>query len=219
MSRFSRLSLTIASLAMLFSPTARAADLAVKAPQGFFASTPCTIQACSGWYAGFGLTGNGTNADIVGNGINGSVFAEGGQIDLHGGYQMWNGQWFGAVEAGAGYRYTNGGVPDAGTKFVGYEIVKLGYGLQGLINPSTASTTPGQAPPINVPAAIANALISPYLAFGGIQTRGVSVWANGAGAEFILASHYNLDLRYMYAPSQEGLPPVQQVTLGVNYHF
>jgi hypothetical protein len=209
-------------LALLWCSPTRAADLApvpVKAqPIPYISQSPCTISSCSGFYVGAGLTGNGTNADIVGNGINGSVFAEGGAIDVHAGYQLWNGQFFAALEGGVGYQYTNGGVAVSGSNVTGYEIVKLGYGLQGLINQST--TVPGQAAsPITVPAALAGALMSPYIAMGGIQTRGTSVWASGAGAEFLLASHYNLDIRYMYAASQQGLPPVQQVTLGVNYHF
>lgn len=215
--------LGLAAAAGMFSTMALAADVSAPAPAPavrFLQQQACTIQNCSGFYVGAGLTGNGTNADIVGNGINGSVFAEGGMIDLHTGYQLWNGQFFAALEAGVGYQYTNGGVALAGTNVTGYEIVKLGYGLQGLINNSTSTTVPGQAPTaITVPASIENALMSPYIAMGGIQTRGVSVWANGAGAEFWLASHYNLDLRYMYAASQQGLAPVQQVTLGVNYHF
>jgi hypothetical protein len=212
--------LALVAAAGLFSTMANAADISVPVKAVPYVSQPCTIQSCSGFYVGAGLSGNGTNADIVGNGINGSVFAEGGMIDLHAGYQLWNGQFFAALEAGVGYQYTNGGVNVPGTNVTGYEIVKLGYGLQGLINNNNSSTVPGQAPAaISVPASIANALMSPYVAMGGIQTRGTSVWANGAGAEFWLASHYNLDLRYMYAASQQGLPPVQQVTLSVNYHF
>lgn len=213
---------TLAALAgaILSITTAHAADLAVKAPSGLFASTPCTPTSCSGWYVGFGLTGNGTNADIVGSGINGSIFAAGGALDLHGGYQFWNGQYFAALEGGIGYQFTNGGAPLSGSNVTGYEIVKLGIGLQSLFNTTTATTVPGQTDaPISIPAALSNALISPYIALGGIQTRGVSVWANGAGAEFVLASHYNLDLRYMYAAPQQNLGAVQQVTLGLNYHF
>jgi len=55
--------------------------------------------------------------------------------------------------------------------------------------------------------------------FGGMQRRGISEWINGAGAEFIIASGWNLDLKYLYAPSQQGVPTTNLVQLGILRKF
>ena len=210
-----------AILAMMFGTSVYAADnLAVKAPA--VAAPVCTLQGCSGWYAGMGLTGIGTNANIIGNGIGGSIFAAGGEIDVHGGYQFWNGTYFAAAEVGIGNVFQpNQSLSTLGkTSITGYEIVKLGYGLQGLFNVSTAPAAGSQAPTaINIPASLAQSLISPYILMGAQQRAGISQWINGAGAEFLLASQWNADLRYTYASPTGGLPSDNKVTLGLNYHF
>src|SRR5713226_5844829 len=90
----------VLALSLLVSP-ALAADLPVKAIP--YLSTPCAAGSCSGWYAGFGVAGDGSNADIVGQGINGSVFAAGGILKAQGGYQFWNGNWFAALDLSLGY--------------------------------------------------------------------------------------------------------------------
>jgi hypothetical protein len=211
-------------LSLFLPATTRAADVLspVKTPAPV--TSLCTLSSCSGWYVGAGLTGDGSNADIIGNGINQSVFSSGGILDVHGGYQLWNGTYFAAAEGSLGNEFTrNQRLSSIGAQtLVGYEIVKLGVGLAGLLNPSsaTAPTTPGQSPvAINVPASIANMLMSPYVTFGAMQRRGISQWVSGAGAEFVVASGWSLDIRYLYAPSQDALPSTNLVTLGLNRHF
>lgn len=211
----------IAGLAISFSMgAALAADVAVKAP---VTKIPvCTLMSCSGWYAGVGLTGIGTNANIIGNGLSGSVFAAGGEIDIHGGYQLWNGTYFAAAEAGIGNVFQpNQSISTLGKgSITGYEIVKLGYGLQGLFNVNTAPAAASQAPSgINIPSSIAGSLMSPYILMGAQQRAGISQWINGAGAEFLLASQWNMDLRYTYASPSGALPSDNKVTIGLNYHF
>ena len=78
-----KLFLALAAVLGALAPAA-AADLTVKTKAvPFLTSTPCTVAtattplSCSGFYIGGGISGQGTNADIVGNGINGSVFAGG----------------------------------------------------------------------------------------------------------------------------------------------
>ena len=216
------LRLAVGLAAFLLAAPALAADLPVKTPAAVIPSSVCTLTSCSGWYVGMGLSGNGSNADIIGNGINGSVFAAGGTIDVHGGYQLWNGSYFAAAEIGIGNEF----LPSqpistlGGQSLVGYEKVKLGMGLQGLFNPNTAPAVAGQAPTgINIPASIANVLMSPYVQFGAQQRKGVSQWISGAGAEFLIASHWNLDLGYTYATPVNALPSENKVTIGLNYHF
>ena len=93
-------------IAGLLTAPAFAADLTTKAAPLATAAYGCVPQSCSGWYAGFGILGDGSNADVIGNGINGSVFAYGGALKVQGGYQLWNGQWFAAIEGSVGYEFT-----------------------------------------------------------------------------------------------------------------
>jgi hypothetical protein len=185
-------------------------------------STGCTLTSCSGWYAGMGLSGNGTSLDIVGQGINQSIFGAGGTIDIHGGYQLWNGTYFAAAEAGIGNEFLpNQPINTLGAaSLVGYEKVKLGMALSGLFNPATAPAAGSQSPTaINIPASIANILMTPYVQMGAEQRKGVSQWINGAGAKFLLASHWNLDIGYTYAAAQGGLGSENKVTMAIDYHF
>lgn len=189
-----------------------------------FASTsPCVPMSCSGWYAGFGILGDGSNADIVGNGINGSVFSSGGAIKLQAGYQLWNGAFFAAIEGGVGYEFTtnsSAGLPIAeksGSKFIGTELVKLGYNF--FPQAASAVTTPSQSPiPLVVPANLL-ASTTPYFVFGGMQRRGISEWVNGAGMQTVIAAGWSTDLKYLYAPSQQGVPATSVVMFELNKHF
>lgn len=216
---FKRLSVLAVFAAL--SP-AHAADFPTKAVPALF-STPCVPQNCSGFYAGFGVLGDGSNADILGNGINGSVFSAGGAIKVQGGYQLWNGAFYAAIEGGAGYEFTtnaSAGAPvvqKGGSRFIGTELVKLGYNFfpQG----AAASTTPSQSPvPLLVPANLL-ASSTPYFVFGGMQRRGVSQWVNGAGVDTVIASGWSTSLKYLYAPSQQGASATSVVMLELNKHF
>lgn len=213
--------LLAAVIVALFLTSAKAADISVKAPA--IAAAPCVAGACSGWYAGFGAMGNGTNADIVGNGINGSVFAGGGALHVEGGYQFWSGSLFAAIEGSLGYEFTSNvssGVPSnnlTGSRFVGTELIKLGYNFF----PSTASATtaPSQSPvPLIVPANLL-ASTTPYFAFGGMQRLGHNVWVNGAGLETVIAAGWSSHAEYLYAPAQNGLNATSIIRLGLDRHF
>ena len=61
--------------------------------------------------------------------------------------------------------------------------------------------------------------MSPYVAVGAIQHNVVSQFATGAGADFLLATNWDLDLRYMYAPAVGRIGAENLVTLGLNRHF
>lgn len=215
-----RLFLAFAAAALL-SP-AYAADIPTKAIP-FANSAPCIPQNCSGWYAGFGILGDGSNADIVGNGINGSVFSTGGAIKVQGGYQLWNGAFFAAAEGNIGYEFTtnvSAGVPVAqkgGSKFIGAELIKLGYNF--FPQATAAQTSPSQSPiPLIVPANLL-ASSTPCLVFGGMQRRGVNQWVSGACVDTIIASGWSTSLKYLYAPSQQGLPATSVVMIDLNRHF
>ncbi|SRR5216684_5981962 len=211
----------IGALSLLASP-ALAADLPVKATP-YLSASSCAAGSCSGWYAGFGVAGDGSNADIVGSGINGSVFAAGGILKAQGGYQFWNGNWFAALDLSLGYEFitnTSATLPvvnQHGSKFVGLETIKLGYNFF----PSTQSAvvTPSQSPiPLVVPANFF-AATTPYFRFGGMQRKGVNMWVNGVGAETVIAAGWTSDVSYLYAPAQQGVPATSLVLLELNRHF
>lgn len=209
-------------IASVMAAPAFAADMPVKSVPYATAAYACQPQNCSGWYAGFGILGEGSNADVIGNGINGSVFSTGGVIKIQGGYQLWNGQWFAAIEGSVGYEFTTNSSAGAifnsrGDRFIGTELVKLGYNFF----PSTAvaSPVPGQAPvPLSVPANLL-ASSTPYLTFGGMQRRGLNQWVNGAGVQTIIAAGWSTDVKYLYAPSQNGEAAASIVMFELNKHF
>ncbi len=106
--------LCFAALAALCVPSvAGAADMPVKA-------LPTPVVSPYAWLNGFfigaGVSGSGTNFDVLGNGINGSINAAGTIIDGHVSYKFYNGAMYGSVTAGCGYDMTMnvsaaGGVP------------------------------------------------------------------------------------------------------------
>lgn len=217
-----------AALAVLAPLTAHAADMYTKAAPRIIGTfdapiSGCVPQSCSGWYAGFGILGDGSNEDVNGGIGDGRVFSTGGALKLQGGYQLWNGQWFAAVEAGIGYEFTTnasqGAIVDrgGGSRFIGMELVKLGYNFF----PSTAaaSPTPGQSPAaITVPANLL-ASSTPYLTMGGMQRRGVNEWVTGVGIQTVIASGWATDVKYLHAPAQQGQPATSVVMFELNKHF
>lgn len=216
-----------AALAALSSVSALAADMVAKAQPRIIGTfdapvSVCAPQSCSGWYAGFGILGDGSNADIIGNGVNGSVFSTGGALKIQGGYQLWNGSWFAAIEGSVGYEFTTNSnnvpvVNGKGSRFIGTELVKLGYNFF----PSTAAAAPvnGQSPvPLTVPANLL-ASSTPYLTFGGMQRRGLNQWVNGAGVQTVIAAGWSTDVKYLYAPSQNGEAAASIVMFELNKHF
>jgi opacity protein-like surface antigen len=219
---FKRSFLTLAAAIALFSP-ASAADLPpfpAKAPAAAFA---CAAGSCSGWYGGFGVLGEGSNVDIVGNGINGSVFSTGGVIKVQGGYQLWNGAFFAALDLSAGYEFTKNnstGAPVAnaiGRGFVGLETVKLGYNF--FPSTATAVVAPSQSSvPLIVPANLL-ASTTPYFRFGGMQRHGQTMWVNGAGLQTVISAGWTSDVSYLYAPAQGSLPATNVVMFELNKHF
>lgn len=221
---FKRSIIAGAALAVLGPQVAHAADMAVKAQPNIVGTIGgCVPQSCSGWYAGFGILGDGSNADIVGNGVNGSVFSTGGAIKIQGGYQLWNGNWFAAIEAGVGYEFTTNANANApvlnaqGSRFIGTELVKLGYNF--FPSPQVAQPAPGQSPvPLTVPANLL-ASSTPYLTFGGMQRRGLNQWVSGAGIQTVIAAGWSTDVKYLYAPSQQGEAPASIVMFELNKHF
>lgn len=213
----------VAAVLLMLPGAAVAADVGspvTKAPA--LTTSGCTLTNCSGGYAGFGLAGDATNANVIGNGVNGSVFAAGMGLDVHAGYQLWNGSYFAAIEGGIGNQFQpTQSIGSLGSSFTGYEKVKLGMGLSGLLGGSfVAPSAPSQSPTtINLPATIMGALISPYVQVGAQQRHGISQLISGVGNQFLIASHWNLDIGYTYAPPAGTLASENKVKIDLNYHF
>src|SRR5947209_20038042 len=124
------------ALLALGTVPAIAADLPVATKAPAYVPT-CTVANCTGFYIGGHVEGEGSNADIVGSGINGSIFAGGAGLGLHGGYQLWNGNFFVAGELGGTYDVGGtsviGSLANVQPWSVEY-LAKVGYGLQGFFN-------------------------------------------------------------------------------------
>lgn len=168
------------------------AQMAVKAPP-VVATPVCATSFCTGFYAGGGFDGNGTNADIIGSGLDNSVFGAGAVPSLQAGYQYWNGSVFIDGEAGIGYLVPSKGVTGAG--ILAYQEMQLGGKLSGLL---------GTSAPITVPSALSADLISLYVALGVAEMTGTNGLSSGAGAKFVLGPNALLDLGYRYIPFNNG---------------
>lgn len=186
---------------------ARAGDLKpVLKSQAQLAPANCSVADCSGWFAGFNIAGVGSNLDILGSGINNSVFAGGGMIGLNGGYQLWNGQFFAAAELMADADFNAGGINNPNNdKFFVAGLGKFGVALGNVlgIGAPGSNPTPSQAP-LNLAVIPGTALLSPYVIGGGAWRKGRTGWVTGAGMEFLLAKGWNLDVSYMHINYQAG---------------
>jgi opacity protein-like surface antigen len=179
---------------------AQAADLAVKAPVS--GGTPCTVAtattplSCSGFYVGGGLGGQGSNADIIGSGIVGSVFAGGITPTIDAGYQYMQGNWIFGAELDTGYSVgTGASINGVGGSFNGFRVTEdfqLGGNLNALFT----------QPVITVPASLSQAVLGLYAHVGTSQWQLPGAWANGiesgAGVKFDISTHWFGDIRYTY---------------------
>lgn len=192
------------ALALLAVP-ALAADLPVKAAASTWGTAvqPCTVPtastplSCSGFYVGLGVGGEGSNANIIGGGIEGSVFAGGITPTIVGGYQYMKGNWIFGAELNVGYTVdTNATANGVGNSFNGWRITedfKVGGNLAAMF---------GSVAPITVPPQLASSVLGPYAHVGTSQWQLPGGWASGfvsgAGVMFDIGPRLFGDLRYSY---------------------
>ncbi len=183
-----------------------AADMPVKAQPIPYVST-CTVQMCTGFYVGGHLEGSGSNADILGSGINGSIFSNGAGLGVHAGYQVWNGNFFAAGEIGGTYdvgsKTVIGSIANVSPWSIDY-LAKFGIGLQGLFNSGPA--TPSQGP-VSIIQNLNAALISPYGIVGGRTRNFGSGLVTGAGAEYTLGGGWNAYAEYLHVNYNDTTAP------------
>jgi opacity protein-like surface antigen len=217
-----------AAAVSLLAGQAIAADLTTKAPAA--ASTACqtatatTPLSCSGWYVGGGLAGSGGNADIIGSGIAGSVFAGGVVPTLDAGYQYASGNWFFGAEFDLQYQLgTTVTVNGNGSNLNGVrtlEFFKVGGNLASLLGTQT---------PITIPPQLAAAVIAPYVGVGPSQwwlggSSAVNAVTSGAGVVFDIGPKWFGDLRYTYtnfngAVGSDGLALQNDQSLQITFNY
>lgn len=166
------------------------AQIVSKAPP----ATPlCTLTQCVGIEFGASISGVGSNADIIGQGLSNSVFAGGEIPSLQAGYLDWNGSMLLRAELSGGYQASTninaGPVTGNENGWFASEFVDLGGTLSGLL---------GSATPITIPNALANSLMAEYVRIGSVQRAFATGWATGAGALFLIGPADLLDLNYTY---------------------
>lgn len=179
------------------SPAQTAISNALNSGSPCAVGTASTPLSCSGFYAGGGIGGEGSNADIVGNGINGSVFAGGMTPTFDAGYQYVQGNWIFGAELDVGYTLgTNTTVDGVGNNYNGFrvtEFFKVGGNLNGLL---------GVQSPITIPPQLANSVLGAYAGVGSTEWQLPGGWAtgavSGAGVLFDIGPHTFGDLRYTY---------------------
>jgi len=178
---------------------ANAADMPTKAMKyrALAPIIPCTVMSCvSKFYVGAGLAGNGTNANIIGNGLTGSVFAGGGIPFVDAGWMSWNGTVLVGFEAGAGYQINTGAttINASGSVnpqgYMAYQEVQVGGALSQIF---------GGASPVVPPTGLTADLMTLYVAGGAEEHSYATGWRTGAGAKFILPnSNMIIDIGYRY---------------------
>lgn len=205
---------------------AMAADLPAKALAQAPAVQPCASAGpCTGFTLGFHLEGAGSNADILGSGLNGSIFNDGVGLGVQAGYQFWNGQFFIAGEAGGTF-YTGSNpalaaIAGLNTNWSADIVAKAGYGINGLFNSPPANTQP--ITPIQ---ALNGAMLTPYFIVGERFRDHLNGFIAGAGIAYSLGGHSEVFVDYKHVTYNQntllGLVQIgqeQSVTAGYNYKF
>lgn len=215
----------LVTAALLFGGGAYAADLKpiLKASSARASvNTGCTIVSCVGVFVGGSIANDGGNFDIVGTGLQGVA----------------NNQSLGGQ---AGVEYFRNSIYAAGLIHVNYDMAlnaagsgitdKLSYGVCGRLGYSLASFfgagATGQATP-TLPAALANALMTPYVNICEDRRHGQPAIGTGAGLEALLSQYWTVNADYLHYSFNQGgstggpLPVTQKdenaVMFSVNYH-
>jgi opacity protein-like surface antigen len=215
--------------AFVVASSAFAADLPVKAPPKYKAvpgvGTPCQTgpTSCTGPYVGAGLAGVASSMNIIGGGLDGSLFAGGGMPQAAFGYLFANGSFLFNVEVDGGYQYNvnanlngqSGGLTGAMVQ----EEVDFGISTNTLFQGSTSNPNPFS---LSFP------LISPYIGAGGVQGnifKPAGAWETGAGVFLDVNANWFIKTGYEYISWGSSTNGVAQtsgenlVFLRANYKF
>lgn len=182
----------LAIVASLVATSAFAADMP---PKKIVLKTAnvCTALDCTGLYVGFNFAGTITNANVIGNGINGSLNGGGSSFGIDAGYQFWNGTWFFGPEVVADFTVAGtSAMPGySPPKWFTGEFIKVGAPLSTFFGPQTPVSTNG------LPALLVNSIMSPYILVGSVQRTWGAGIAAGAGLTFNITNNWFADFKYV----------------------
>lgn len=201
-------------VALAWADLGHAADLPPKAAAAVAVPDfgACTQAMCTGPEISFHISGEGSNADILGSGLNGSIFNQGIGLGGGGGYQFWNGNFLLGLElTGTYYAGSNAGLNSTVAALGGnpqnynwaIDAVGIaGYGLNGLFNAPPA----GASGPINPIQALNGAMITPgFMAGERIRAHGLNGFLAGALVEYTLGGHSALRIDYRHVTYDKGV--------------
>ena len=188
-----------------------AADLPIVTKAPPLAPQPilCTTNQCSVLFGGVTLLGQGSNIDIIGQGISNSVFADGGMVAGTVGGQYWNNGIFLGVENMAGWSF---GSP-ASVNGTGVTI-QGGLDIMWFEAGGSLSLFNSGGTPVAINSALASDLISLYCGTGPAQPFGnsslgtKSFWTSGCGARYLLPNASRpllLDFKYIFGNNQNNV--------------
>jgi hypothetical protein len=208
MQRLFAIAILIFAFWIVWPMFADAADLPAKAPPYYppparaklipGVGTPCTVgpTSCSGPYLGAGLAGVATSANIIGSGLNGSVFAGGGMPQGSFGYLFANGVFLFNAEVDVGYQYNvNGTINGQSGGLTGamvQEEVDFGVSTNTLFQSSSGNTNPFN---------LAFPLISPYIGAGMVEGnvfKPAGAWESSAGVFLDVNANWFIKTGYEY---------------------
>jgi hypothetical protein len=197
---------------LLFAPHVAHAQI-LKAPA---ASSTCTVTNCPNmFWLGGGLGGVGSNIDIIGSGLDNSVFADGMAPFADAEWMNWNGTVLLGVDIGGGYQFAQptsiGGNSANQSGGIGWMMAEAGGSLSQLF---------GQSTPVTILGALQTNLITLYGAAGPVFSNGTTLPGLRAGAKYLVGPNLQLDMAYTYANDQkDNTKNVQLVTIGLKYGF
>lgn len=186
---------------------AQAADLKfpVKARSLTLPPTVCTTNQCNVYFVDIGIYGAAANANIIGGGLNNSIFANGEMVAAGVGGQFWTNGVFLGVEDMLGYSFGPGANVGPTTASISGAMNILWLEAGGSLGDFFGSG----ATPVPINNALLSDLISPYFGTGPATVFGSSggtlgastFWTEGAGMRYLIsnASHpLLLDVKYLY---------------------
>jgi opacity protein-like surface antigen len=190
----------------------------LKAPASTAGVSSCP-PICSGFFVGAEIAGSGSNADIIGNGLDGSVFANGGITSFDGGYMFSNGTVYFAAKADVGYEFQSplqlNNQTGSTAGLLATQCVQLGGSLQGIF---------GSTPAVNITLPLP--VISPYGTMCGVEHGSLGEgWGSGAGVVFDINQNWFANVEYLYldyGSATNGIATIHTenlVRFGINYRF
>lgn len=190
--------IALVAFVMLSPANLYAADLKLAKAPARAAITDCTVADCSGLFAGANIAGIGTSVDVLGSGVNQSLFGGGGLIGVEAEYQLWNGKYFASFGGIGDLDMNVNGTAISKNKFLGAVLVKAGIGLSGVFAPVPNAPAGG-----GVFSQLQSALLTPYATLGAVPF-GHQGWISGAGMAFTLSPTWLLALDYLHIAYKAG---------------